>query len=702
MSDDRTPAPVAAARWTEGEIEALCRGVVAILECPDLATAARQILSCATGLIPAGAATVVMLPAEGDGVISTLLPGGARQARLPPQGAAARRLREALARVGPGFIENRRPRREGLPIRPRGRAGLKNLLAAPIRLEGATVGVICLGDKPGGFAEHDLAVTAAFGALAGVTHERCAVADRVARSEERFRSIFAQSPIAIAAFDAAGRLRDGNRAFAGLFGATALPAVPGLDLFGSRLLTPAERGHLRRRRTVRKEVLLDGDGVPRRGFARPDGTGPITVDALVTPLLLADGRSPFGYLLQAQDVSDLRRATQQLERAKETLEQRVAAATRDVTRVNAALREKVHAAREARRQLEAEHTFRSAVEDSLLTGILVVDREERLTHVNRSFCRMVGWSREELIGRVAPFPFWPPEDRVERLERFRRLRTGPLPAGGILARYQRRDGERFDVRLIFSRLRGPGGRVAGLVASVSDFTLQIEKERALRASAAQLKSLANQLLAVEERERKRISRELHDSLGQTLSALKYRLEEALAACGREGCRPLVRGKLDTAIEGLGGAIVEVRRIVSDLRPSILDDLGLTSAIGWFCREFGQAHPGTRVALRVAVAEAEVPEQLKITVFRLLQESLSNAAEHGHATRVAVRLAKRGTHLDFSVKDDGRGFAPDGVSRGVGLLGMNERTELSGGAFAVTSRPGRGTLVRATWRLDDRR
>jgi len=297
---------------------------------------------------------------------------------------------------------------------------------------------------------------------------------------------------------------------------------------------------------------------------------------------------------------------------------------------------------------------------------------------------------------------WPPEDHAKRLETFRRLRSGRLPSSGIRARYLRKNGERFDVFIVNSRLLDPRGRITGLVASVSDFTHQLETGNALRASTAQLKSLTNQLLAVEERERKRISRELHDSLGQTLSALKYRLEEASNACGGDGCRLAVKKKLGTAGRVLGNAINEVRSIVSDLRPSILDDLGLLSAIGWFCRDFERAHPGFRVATRIRVAETELPEELKIIIFRLLQESLRNAVEHGAAGRATLRLAKRGALLEFSVRDDGTGFAPKSVPRGFGILGMNERTELSGGTFALTSSPDKGTTVCATWQLGARR
>ena len=221
----------------------------------------------------------------------------------------------------------------------------------------------------------------------------------------------------------------------------------GFNLFQDPNLSAKAIERLRLHRPVRAEIPFDFDRCAATAF-QTRKRGRITIDALITPLVLHSAQAPFGYLVQVQDVTALRRSTAQLEQAKETLEHQVARATRSLTRTNAALRKQVQSGREVKKLLDAEHQFRTAVEDSLLTGIIVADSQERLVHVNRSFCRMVGWSREELVGRVAPFPFWPPEDHEKRLETFRRLRSGKLPSGGIRARYLRRSGERFDVFIV--------------------------------------------------------------------------------------------------------------------------------------------------------------------------------------------------------------------------------------------------------------
>jgi PAS domain S-box-containing protein len=570
-------APAAEHCWTQDQVAGMCRGISAILACPDLPAAARQTLSSCRELIGARLASVTLF--GDDGAATTVAyRGGAGVARrlvgAPAERSAA--LRALAGSVGPGYIVNGRQRPAGLPLPLEPGERLASLLVAPMSLKGSTVGLICLADKPGGFAEHDLLVTSAFARLAGVAHQNCLAADALGRSERR-----------------------------------------------------------------------------------------------------------------------LRRSAAQLEASRRTLEQRVARATSRLSRTNAALGRKVAAFEKVRRSLEVERAFRNAVEDSLLTGVVVVDGRARVIHVNRAFCRMVGWSRKALIGSTPPYPFWPPEHAAERMSTFRGIQRGLRPHGAVQARYMRRSGERFDVLIMNSLLRGGAG---GLVASVADVTRQLATEAALRETATRLQQISAKLLSAEERERKRISRELHDSLGQTLSALKYRLEEAVAASGAEARAHEVRQRLVGAAHVLSGAIEEVRAIVLDLRPSILDDLGLISAVRWLGREFGRRHPGTGVAVRVGVEERDVPEELKIVLFRLLQEALNNVSKHSRAGRVAIRLSGAGGRLALSVRDNGRGFTPGAVSSGVGLLSMRERTELSGGVFAVVSAPGNGAAVRATWPL----
>jgi len=383
------------------------------------------------------------------------------------------------------------------------------------------------------------------------------------------------------------------------------------------------------------------------------------------------------------------------------LERRVAAVRRDLGRVDRELRHRVRALEEARASLRREQAFRSAVEKSLLTGIIVSDLEGRLIHVNRALARMLGFPVRDLLGATPPYPFWPRGRRQEYLEAFAGLAKGPLPRQGFRLRFRRRGGEPIDVWLMVSPLSGAGGAATGWVASVGDITEQLRTEEALRQAADQLREVSARLLEAEERERKRIARELHDSLGQTLTALRYRIEEALAECRRcGGGPPVVRGRLEEAIRILGDAGEEVRRIVADLRPAILDDLGLASAIRWFCREFQRTSPAISCRVQVAVRDGAVPAHLKTAIFRLVQEGLTNVSRHSRARMVTVSLALRGGRVRLSIEDDGRGLRARTARGGSGIAGMRERTRLSGGTFELRARSEGGTILEADWPAGD--
>ena len=163
--------------------------------------------------------------------------------------------------------------------------------------------------------------------------------------------------------------------------------------------------------------------------------------------------------------------------------------------------------------------------------------------------------------------------------------------------------------------------------------------------------------------------------------------------------------LRSLLPQIQGAIDEVRRIFMALRPPILDDLGLLAASDWLLRQLEKIAPGLEVTQDLRVPEEEIPGELKIVLFRILQEAVNNVAKHSQATRLEVELVLEDGELRLTLADDGVGFdsgaaAPGGDPRtGVGLSSMLERAELSGGTLSVRSAPGRGTTVEAGWRLD---
>jgi len=224
---------------------------------------------------------------------------------------------------------------------------------------------------------------------------------------------------------------------------------------------------------------------------------------------------------------------------------------------------------------------------------------------------------------------------------------------------------------------------------------------ALRESERQLRALSAKLLETQENERRAIAQELHDSIGASLTAIRFALDEKLQRMGKDHSPP--EGiSLEQIIGMVKDTTEEIHRISSNLRPSVLDDMGLFAAIRSVCRELQEICEGIQVKTWIHVREDDVPTSLGIVIYRIVQEALNNAFKHSGADTVHVGLRKTEGFLELSIKDNGQGFdaagqlEEDGQTEGMGLLGMKERAELSGGTFAIHSEQEKGTTVLATW------
>jgi signal transduction histidine kinase len=215
--------------------------------------------------------------------------------------------------------------------------------------------------------------------------------------------------------------------------------------------------------------------------------------------------------------------------------------------------------------------------------------------------------------------------------------------------------------------------------------------------------LSSRLLSVQEEERKKIARELHDGIGQTLSAIKFIIESTLQKLTMPSPSPHSQ-YLETVLPLIQNAIEEVRKIQTDLRPPSLDDLGILATLSWFCREYQKIYSGICVEREIEIGEDEVPDPLKTVIYRVLQEAANNIAKHSEATRVRLSLRKKDEGIELVIEDNGQGFDPREIlsgerdRRGFGLASMRERTEFSGGSFSVESKKGSGTRVRALWKI----
>jgi PAS domain S-box-containing protein len=241
-----------------------------------------------------------------------------------------------------------------------------------------------------------------------------------------------------------------------------------------------------------------------------------------------------------------------------------------------------------------------------------------------------------------------------------------------------------------------------LLGNIQDITERHQAEKNLQESREALRQLSARLLRVQEEERKRIARDLHDGIGQSLTAVKFMVEKALDDSGQP--QPGRMELLRNVVPVIQHCVAEVRNICMALRPSILDDLGLIATLQWFCREFLKVYPQIQVDLEIGIEEAQIPEALKTNIFRIVQESLNNVAKHAKAKRVLVGLSwARQAELVLTVRDDGEGLEPSvagGRNRpgGLGLPSMRERAEGTDGDLRIDSAPGKGTTITARWPL----
>src|SRR5213082_322529 len=347
-------------------------------------------------------------------------------------------------------------------------------------------------------------------------------------------------------------------------------------------------------------------------------------------------------------------------------------------------------AAEALREREA---LLGAVFDQSAVGIAVTDRIARFIRSNRAFQEMIGYDARELRS-LSHVDITYAEDLPQNRELMAELARGTRSSYTFEKRYCRKDGRLIWAHVTVSALPAEAGAPQRFVGMVEDVTERKAAEAELHRHRAQLRGLAARLEAAREAERARIAREIHDELGQALTALKI---DVLWLKKRvlESPPELTR-KLDGMTAIIDSTAQGIQRVAAELRPSVLNELGLRAAIEWEAREFATR---TGIECRVELPEGQpaVDASRATAVFRIFQEALTNVARHAAATHVLVRLGMTPKALDLTVEDNGRGIREGALhdSRSLGLLGMRERAGNFHGNVTITGNPGAGTILTLT-------
>ncbi len=315
-----------------------------------------------------------------------------------------------------------------------------------------------------------------------------------------------------------------------------------------------------------------------------------------------------------------------------------------------------------------------------------VFEHQRMTKVNSAIMTMFNATTpEELLGKT-PAQFFA-HDLASAKERWSEF----FDRGNLHTETDERrlDGTPLRIEGDYMVIYDARGRIAGHFGIQRDVTDRHRSSEEVRASRRELRALAARLEKVREDERTGIAREIHDELGQALTGLKLDIAWMKHRLPRDH---EMMAQCVSIIERIDRTLTAVRRIATELRPSVLDQLGLAAALEWQGQEFG-ARTGIEVDMELMVG-GTISDDLGSSAFRILQESLTNVARHAKATRVIIRLAQSPALLTLEVSDNGIGLSPEELegTMSLGLIGMRERALACGGEFSISGKPGRGTTV----------
>jgi PAS domain S-box-containing protein len=384
---------------------------------------------------------------------------------------------------------------------------------------------------------------------------------------------------------------------------------------------------------------------------------------------LSDQEEPDGYVMVCKDISERKKMEEQLRHFNESLE--------------------VEARENVRLVIESEKKYKLLFESNPMPMWMLSLETFRTLDVNHAALRHYGYTREEFLS-LDTRKMRPMEEEKRFMEDLRLRLQGVSNRGHWL--HRKKNGETIHTEVSVYDFES-GGKPTRLVLA-NDITEQFKTEEKLKKSYAEIRELASHLQDVREEERAGIAREIHDELGQQLTGLKMDFSWLSRKMNPDD--ELIRERITNSLSLLDQAIKTVRRISTELRPGILDDLGLVPAIEWQAEEF-QKRFSVPTHFTTDAGHIHFPSGVSIGLFRICQESLTNIARHAQASKIRITLNLEPENIFLCIEDNGKGFQQErqGERKTLGLLGMKERALMMGGEFSIESASGAGTSVQVS-------
>lgn len=339
--------------------------------------------------------------------------------------------------------------------------------------------------------------------------------------------------------------------------------------------------------------------------------------------------------------------------------------------------------------LGSEKKYKLLFEHNPLPMWMITMPDMNITDVNDAAVHHYGYARHEFLNLNLRDIH--PQSDVNAFLRYMKEQSSGYHNAGVWRQYKKNRNIIFvEIYAYSMKLEG---RDIRLVLS-HDITQKIEAEKKLKQSLGQIRMLTGHLQEVREEERKNIARDIHDELGQQLTILKMDVAWIIKKLQNPG--EILIAQLKGLLDTIDGTMKSVRRMCSELRPALLDDLGLIAAMEWQAREF-EKNTGIIVELTLPAEALMLVPEIKTGLFRIFQESLTNVARHAQAREVKVNLQEEDKSLVLNIGDNGKGFDTSILNEKstLGILGMEERSLMMGGKYVIESEPGKGTTVKVT-------